>query len=853
MNAKKLLLALVLFLTLATVSKAQEPDYKLYFPIMHPLPFNPCRVEKAMSDFKVIVPVESVVTNKVKNPSGEIAGNFAALAGTTVTRETTVQHYGLYSYRIQSNANNEGATFDLEALDNTDHWITIRVSGTLPASWDWSLDNATYTSPTLIETIDSQWKLYALSVPAAQANGSVLLYVRQNGAGAGDFWIDGIQVEAEINATWTTYCDGTQEGCEWNGTPHSSSSQRSDNSRAGGVVADLEDDYGLKITGFSGTGTAPQELFSDSYSQLPGGELNAIKTNSRVFTLTGLISEATEADFYQVKQTLESLFDAEAFPEDENGPQPIRLRFTGAAVHKEIAVHYEGGLEANITADDPCAWEKVAIRFLADDPYWYEIGESAALLDTEDSATFRTVAARLRSTGQWSPLGPPGTGGSASYNTINGIVEDGTYIYFGGNFTNFDGNANSDRVVRYNKQTGAYSSLGTGANATIWTLAIGPDGLVYAGGDFTSIGGTAATRVAYWDGAAWNAMSTGFDQAPLALIFSPDGVLYAGGGASVANAVAYWDGAAWNGIAGTGTTGGGVQDMVFTSDGLLYAVGAFTAINGVTVNGVATWDGSIWSDLNGGSNGSGFALAVTPTNLVYVGGNFTTIGGVSANRIAIWNGATFTPLGDGVDGQVTRIAIGPDGLVYVAGSFTSAGGITLADRVARWNGYSWSHLDIDLPGSPTTFYVYPSKYVDPVVSQKYNLYLGFNTSGTGLYAGLETVTNGGTAHAFPKIIFSRSGGTSAIIETVRNERTGLELLLNWPLQDSETLTIDLAPTKKSISSSTGSPAQGAILPNSDFGDWSLLKGDNDITSFVANDGATVTGYLLWKDRYKSQN
>ena len=42
-------------------------------------------------------------------------------------------------------------------------------------------------------------------------------------------------------------------------------------------------------------------------------------------------------------------------------------------------------------------------------------------------------------------------------------------------------------------------------------------------------------------------------------------------------------------------------------------------------------------------------------------------------------------------------------------------------------------LDIDLPGSPIAYAILPSKYVDPIVSQKYNLWLGFSTTGTGNY------------------------------------------------------------------------------------------------------------------------
>jgi hypothetical protein len=39
-----------------------------------------------------------------------------------------------------------------------------------------------------------------------------------------------------------------------------------------------------------------------------------------------------------------------------------------------------------------------------------------------------------------------------------------------------------------------------------------------------------------------------------------------------------------------------------------------------------------------------------------------------------------------------------------------------------------------------------------------------------------------------------------------------------------------------------------------LGEWGLLSGSNNVTSFVSTSGSpTVTAFLLWKDRYRSQN
>lgn len=807
-----------------------------------------------MSDWKIIVPPGTETVNKVLNPSAEIAGSFAALGGATVTRSATYQHYGLYSYNVAMTANDDGVSLTLDALSNTDYYATVRIytGVTLPA-WDWSLDDSTYTAPTLLEAIDNTWSLYGLYFPAAQANGSTTLYIRQNQAGVFTINIDGIQVEE--NGVYTTYCDGTQPGCEWNGAPHASSSTRSAESRAGGTVEDLEDDYGFNIGGMSGTGTAPQELFVDSYSQLPGGELNAIKTKSRIITLTGVITGESVADFHQKKQTLKAILAKDAFPQDQNGYQPVRLRYTGATVHKEIQVHYEGGLEAQIVATDPCAWEKVAIRFIAPNPYWYEIGESAGLLDTNDSATFRTVAARLRSTGQWSALGPPNASGT--YTTVYALAEDATYIYIGGNFLNFNNIAAADYIVRYNKATGAYSAMAALAGGPVRAIAIAPNGDVYVGGEFLNASGVAeADYLAVWavGASAWAAVGVPNTGAALitavyALAFDGSGNLYIGGDFQNWNDIAQadrlvmWNNSAYSALS-TGAAGGAVLSLAYGND-LLYIGGGFTT----PYNYFTTWDGSVFTNVNslGVVDDLVRSLDIAPDGRIYLGGDFT-------GKAAVFNGTAITVLGSGLNNDVYSLRVGVDNALYLGGAFTSAGGLTLADRFTRWNSYAYGHLDVDLPGSAIGWAILASKYADPVVPQKYNLYLGFDTTGTGNYAGLVTLSNGGTVPAFPKLIFNRSGGTTATIQTVKNERNGQELLFNYSLLDGETLTIDLTSTKKSIVSSFFGPRQDAILPNSDFGNWHLLTGSNNLTSFVSTSGSpTVTGYLLWKDQFDSQD
>lgn len=819
-------------------------------------------IRPVMGDNKWRLVVPEATTNYVLNPSAETTGNFAAAGGSTVTRVTTYQKYGLYSYRIQTAGDNEGAEFTLSSLSNNIHYVTLRVRGTLPTTWDWSLDNVTYTQPKFIQKINTYWSLYGLQFPASQANGSVTLYIDQNGAGNGDFYIDGIQIEQKLY--WTTYCDGNQDGCEWNGATNASTSTRSALSRAGGREVDIYNEYGFMIEKVVGASSPNVNLNTDSYAILPGGELNSEKIESRDWTLVGSFFADSESDLHDNIERLRLELSNEKYP----GLQPALIRFNGSSSQREIGINYRGGLEGDLPAYYDCydieddnwreiyLWRtKATVQLFSPDPFWYEIGNSAAVLDTNDSATFSYVAGRLKSTGQWDNLGPPNAAGT--YTDVRTIAEDGTYVYIGGNFLNFDNIANADYIVRYNKQTGIYSALGTGMNNVVRKIKIGSSGLVYAVGDFTTASGGAANRIAVWNPVAetWSTLGTGLNarvydvEIGTSYIYVSGSFTTAGGGAALR--VARWsiNGAAWSAM-GAGFTVD-VRALALSLDKqILYAGGSFTVAGGAIANGVIQWDivNESWSALSSGVGGPGpNVLIVSPyTGFLYIAGDFTT----PENYFTIWNGTSFLTTSDGVNSNVYAMSIGADNSVFLGGFFTEAGSLSLTDRITKWNGATYGYIDIDLPGTATVYSTLASKNFDPVVRQKYDLYIGFDTSGTGSYSGIVTATNNGSVLSFPKIYFNRSGGTSAVIKTLRNEDYGKEILLDYSMVDGETIIIDLKPQNQSVISSFFSASSEAVLSNSDLGSWWLAPGDNDITSFVDVTGApTITAWMEWRTAY----
>jgi hypothetical protein len=234
-----------------------------------------------MSDWKLIVP--EATRNMVLNPSAEIAGNFAAIGGpVSATRVQVNAKYGSWAYYLDANGDNQGIRITLSALSNNIHYVTLRATEFLGvgSEWDWSLDGVVYRTPTLLLTYNTgadAW--YGTQFPAVEANGSVSLDIRQNGAGTVTLWLDGIQVEEK--SYWTTYCGGDQEGCQWDGIPHASTSRRTSVARAGGRVRDFQDDYNFNIEAMLGPGSVPHNLRIDPYALLPGGELNSAKLPSR--------------------------------------------------------------------------------------------------------------------------------------------------------------------------------------------------------------------------------------------------------------------------------------------------------------------------------------------------------------------------------------------------------------------------------------------------------------------------------------------------------------------------------------------------------------------------------------------
>lgn len=826
-----------------------------------------------MGDWK-IVSGNTSTRNKVLNPQVGVNDHFSAYGAGAATQYASASRgyskFGGWSFRAITTGAGDGLEVDCIALTHEPHYVIAFMRGAGAAAIptiEWSVDDANWHTPTLLLQIDEYWALYGEWFPSGQCNGNTSIIFKQTSAGVDQWYTDGVMITVSPDITdgdsWYLYVDGEQVGCLWDGSPHESTSRASGWSRHTGSLLDLEDDLGLEISGMIGVGTPTYDLKILPYALRAGGTLTAKRATTRAWSLVGTVRGTTWETFHEKRQDLDGYLRSEHWSQNERRIPPAYIWYTGAEIVKELAAYYEGGLELTHQAPrDKCYVERLALRFSSPDPVWREIGEGADHGNVEESFTAFYIARRNRAT-TWDEMDVGAAVGGAPivYAIVRGSDNK---IYVGGSFTSLDGvGAN---IAVYDPSAGTWAALGGGLNAEVRGLAFGPDGTLYAVGLFTVAGGDGdADYVAQIDPdagvPAWSAVGipdTGGITEIYAVAVDHDGNIIVGGdfinlaGIGDADRAAYWDGAAWQSF-GNGFDNGIVYAVAVGIDGTIWFGGSFTTHDGDTRRRIMGWDGSASVDLNGGC-GDGIVYAIAPDRAggIFVGGTFTQVDNTStdADYIAYWDGNIWYNVGadDELDGAVRALAIGPDDMLWVGGAFTAADTLPIANGIARFvgtpSGGSWAAADIDLPGTATV-YVLAVGQVDPDRTRFYDLYAGFDTTGTAYtatsgFGGVSSMT----ARAYPSLILKRSGGTSAILVTLRSLVDGDELHFNYALQDGETVTIDLNPDAASFMSDFYGNRDSAILPSSDLGRMSLSDGGN-WTVFVREVGApTMVCYLL---------
>lgn len=821
-----------------------------------------------MSFWSVYVP--SARTNLVACPSFELnsTGWSAYGVGTTISRVTDYAAFGAYSLKadIDSASINRGVSYTtLTFAVGSTYTASAHVHAPVGAAMYIVLYDQIngVTRGTTLFTGTGTWQRVEVTVVAAASSSTHHIIIANSSPGVDEFYVDGVMAELQSGGvtTATTYIDGDRPGSIWNGAPNASTSSRSDQWRLGGTIVDF-DSYSAFVVDHEGTGSATYEHVATDNGIIGGATFQRAIVQPRAFSITVGFDATSQTDYHAKRQAFLNALK----PNLVSPQQPVVLRYTGSGNARIIHAHYDTGLESN------AAWPTTTenqVRFIADDPYWYDEIGSVKTLSAFDTITDADYVVEQATNGTWHSL----AGG------LNGKVRTAIYasdgsVYVGGDFTTAYNAAGTGSPVTVNyvaKWDGsAWTALGSGFNDNVWTLELAPDGTLYAAGEFTN---ASYQHIAKWNGSAWSAVGSagaGTGTVTTLKYNAHDGRLYIGGVFANWNGNAAGDGiVAWTGVAyamlGTGVEIDpiiptvGVYSLALDPYGNVIAGGNFTTAGGNAYPYIAFWslNTNSWQSLHATFNDTVQAVAVDRAGLIYAGGLWTTP--TAYPYLAVFNGSSWQPLGAGVNGGVWSLRLGPDNKLIVAGAFTAAGGLTLRDRTALWNGSAWEPMLIDLPGSAIVTAVAHHIYTNEVA-------LGFDTSGSAIASNTTdvTVNNPGTEHAAP-VIFINHVGT---LEAILNWTTGKAIYFgNLTVRDGEKLWLDLSITtpqymatfSRQPSDRTGprmfSNYRGDVTryisPNSDLATWRLLPGDNTILVKTKDALAGASFVLAWRAPYLS--
>jgi len=310
----------------------------------------------------------------------------------------------------------------------------------------------------------------------------------------------------------------------------------------------------------------------------------------------------------------------------------------------------------------------------------------------------------------WTAVGGGVSGGDSE---LFAMAETEAGWYFGGLFNQAGDLMTVGNVALFTGTDWAPLGAGLtglpGISGVPYSMALGPDGDLYASGFFTGGGGVAAAGAARFDGLRWHPFGEQFTQPVDEIEVTADGRIYASGRFFRPDFtqfnVAEWVEGEWVEVGELGALAfAPPQELAVASQGNVYAGGtAFQTLNGEPAPGgfanFVMWDGTEWSVVGGDADGSVRVIHAVGDD-IYIGGTFDEVGGAAARGIAMWDGSAWTSFGLGFREAVQAIAVADDGTIYAGGEFISTDFQNPVDpnsgipalRVAMWDGSAWSQV-----------------------------------------------------------------------------------------------------------------------------------------------------------------
>ncbi|MBC8010979.1 MAG: delta-60 repeat domain-containing protein [Burkholderiales bacterium] len=295
--------------------------------------------------------------------------------------------------------------------------------------------------------------------------------------------------------------------------------------------------------------------------------------------------------------------------------------------------------------------------------------------------------------------------GNGANGTVRAMARqpDGKII-IAGDFSTYNGVARAC-IARLNTDgtlDAAFAPAGAGANNSIRTLSILPDGKILVGGDFSTFAGVSRGRVARLDSLgvldpSFDASSGANDRILSLAAVAGGKTVIAGsftsyGGVSVSRLLRLnSDGSRDASFAPSAAADSTIQALAVQTDGKLVIGGTFSQVNLATRAGIARLASTGALDAAfGASEGIDDdvdAVLRQPDGKLVVVGGFSSVNGAACGRIARLNldgtlDRTFNPGGAGADNLVSGVLLQPDGKLIIAGSFTAYNGVERR-RIAR--------------------------------------------------------------------------------------------------------------------------------------------------------------------------
>ena len=270
-------------------------------------------------------------------------------------------------------------------------------------------------------------------------------------------------------------------------------------------------------------------------------------------------------------------------------------------------------------------------------------------------------------------------------------------LLVGGAFTSVNGSLSRNHLARLftdGSLDTTFFNTGNGVSSVVYCLALQTDGRIVLGGDFTSINGTARTRVAR---------------------LNSNGTV---------------DGS----FVPTNTLNGQVLALAVQNDNKVVIGGNFSGGAFPSWNARLNADGTVDTAFSSYPNGSVNAIAIQTNGQILIGGSFTTVNGAPRYRIARLNADgsidnTFQYNLTGASAAVRCIQIQPDGKILVGGDFGLVNN-TARGNVARLN-YDGS-LDTGFssnPGANGPVYALVAQTDNSVaIAGNFSSYASFNLS-----------------------------------------------------------------------------------------------------------------------------